>query len=130
MLDPARFRILLVEDNDDNRNMLSRRLSRKGFTVVTATDGEAGIAAAHAQTPDLILMDLSMPGMDGWEAVRRLKADENTRHIPVIALTGHAMGGDREKACSAGCDDYDTKPVEFPRLTKKIIKLLEKCTSL
>lgn len=113
-------RILLVEDNDMNRDMLSRRLQKRAFEVLTAVDGQLGIEAARRDAPDLILMDLSLPEVDGWEATTVLKADERTRHIPVIALTAHAMDGEREKALAAGCDDYDTKPVELPRLLSKI----------
>src|SRR4051812_25057021 len=109
-------KILLVEDNEENLDMLEYRLRRKGFEVHTARNGQEAIAQAQAHRPDLILMDLSMPVMDGWEATRRLKAATETRTIPVIALTAHAMVGDREKAIAAGCDDYATKPVEFPRL--------------
>jgi len=117
-------RILIVEDNEMNRDMLSRRLIRRGYEVVMAVDGEEGIAAAKAQNPDLILMDMSLPVIDGWEATRRLKAEPNTRRIPVIGLTAHAMAGDKEKVIDAGCDDYDTKPVELPRLLRKIEALL------
>lgn len=117
-------KILLVEDNEMNRDMLSRRLQRRGFEVDTAVDGQEGIDKAHAGTPDLILMDMSLPVVDGWEATRRLKADAQTQAIPVIALTAHAMAGDREKALEAGCDDYDTKPIEMPRLLEKINALL------
>ena len=113
-------KLLLVEDNEMNRDMLSRRLQRRGYEVVIATDGEEGIGLAASESPDLILMDMSLPVVDGWEATRRLKADPNTNSIPVIALTAHAMSGDREKAIEAGCDDYDTKPVEFSRLLGKI----------
>ena len=113
-------RILIVEDNEMNRDMLSRRLSRRGYQVLTANDGKAGIDAAVQDQPDLILMDLSLPGIDGWEATRRLKADPRTRAIPVIALTAHAMAGDEKTALEAGCDDYETKPVDFPLLLKKI----------
>ncbi|RLB46049.1 MAG: response regulator [Deltaproteobacteria bacterium] len=118
-------RILLVEDNELNRDMLSRRLSRKSFDVIIAVDGVDGIEKAQAEKPDLVIMDMSLPKMDGWEATRRLKADEKTAHIPVIALTAHAMSGDREKALAAGCDDYDTKPVDFKRLVGKVNALLE-----
>ena len=118
-------KILYVEDNEDNAYMLSRRLSRRGFDVVIARDGREGIGCARDDRPDLILMDLSLPEMDGWEATRRLKQDPSTRSIPVIAVSSHAMRGDREKALAAGCDDYDTKPVEFDRLLAKIEKLLE-----
>ena len=117
-------RILLVEDNELNRDMLSRRLERRGHVVLVAVDGAAGVEAAHAERPDLILMDMSLPVLDGWEATRRLKADGATRLIPVIALTAHAMSGDREQALAAGCDDFDTKPVELPRLLGKIDALL------
>jgi two-component system cell cycle response regulator DivK len=113
-------KILLVEDNEMNRDMLSRRLLKKGFEVVMALDGEQAIEMARSEAPDLILMDISLPGVDGWEATRRLKAMAETRAIPIIALTAHAMAGDREKCLEAGCDDYDTKPVEFPRLLGKI----------
>jgi len=117
-------KILLVEDNEMNRDMLSRRLARKGYEVVCAIDGEQGVAMATSEAPDVILMDMSLPIMDGWEATRKLKADESTRAIPVIALTAHAMEGDEQKARDAGCDDYDTKPIEFPRLLAKIEALL------
>jgi CheY-like chemotaxis protein len=117
-------KILLVEDNEMNRDMLSRRLQRRGYGVLIATDGAEGVAQAQAEVPDLILMDMSLPVLDGWEATRRLKAAPGTRSIPVIALTAHAMSGDREKAIEAGCDDYDTKPVEFNRLLAKIEALL------
>ena len=119
-------KILLVEDNEMNRDMLSRRLERKGYEVVLAVDGPSGIEMAQSEAPDLVLMDMSLPLLDGWEATRRLKADAQTQHIPVIALTAHAMSSDREKALEAGCDDYDTKPVELPRLLGKIEALLEK----
>lgn len=117
-------KILLVEDNDMNRDMLSRRLARKGYEMLAAADGQQGIEQARASRPDLILMDMSLPVLDGWEATRRLKADPETRAIPVIALTAHAMAGDRERALDAGCDDYDTKPIEFPTLLAKIEALL------
>lgn len=117
-------KILLVEDNETNRDMLSRRLMRKGYEVVIAVDGESGLALAETESPDLILMDMSLPILDGWEASRRLKARPTTQHIPVIALTAHAMSSDREKALEAGCDDYDTKPVELDRLLGKIGALL------
>ena len=117
-------RILLVEDNEMNSDMLSRRLQRKGYTVLLAVDGQQGINMARSESPDLILMDMSLPVIDGWEATRRLKADSETRRIPVIALTAHAMSGDKEKALAAGCDDYDIKPVEFQRLLGKIETLL------
>jgi CheY-like chemotaxis protein len=119
-------KILLVEDNEMNRDMLSRRLTRKGYDVVMATDGQLGLDMAESQAPDLILMDLDLPIIDGWEATRRLKGADATRAIPVIALTAHAMIGDREKAMAAGCDDYDTKPIEFPRLLGKIESLLQR----
>jgi two-component system cell cycle response regulator DivK len=117
-------RILLVEDNEMNRDMLSRRLERKQYSVVMALDGRQALDMARAESFDLILMDLSLPEIDGWEVTRRLKADEATKHIPIIALTAHAMSGDREKAIEAGSDDYDTKPIEFPRLLSKIEKLI------
>ena len=113
-------RVLLVEDNEMNRDMLSRRLSRKGFEVSVALDGAAALEAAAADLPALILMDMSLPVMDGWEATRRIKADVATAAIPVIGLTAHAMEGDREKCLAAGCDDYDTKPVDLPRLLEKM----------
>ena len=119
-------KILLVEDNEMNRDMLSRRLLRNGYEVVIAIDGGEGLAKARAESPDLILMDLGLPGLDGWEATRQLKAEPRTRGIPVIALTAHAMAGDRQKALSAGCDDFDTKPVELPRLLTKIQALLQR----
>jgi CheY-like chemotaxis protein len=117
-------KILIVEDNEMNRDMLSRRLIRRGYQIVMAVDGAEGIATAKAENPDLVLMDMSLPIVDGWEATRRLKAEPLTRAIPVIGLTAHAMAGDREKAIAAGCDDYDTKPVELPRLLQKIETLL------
>lgn len=113
-------KILLVEDNEMNRDMLSRRLKRRGYEVSIAVNGVEGVAMANSQSPDLILMDMSLPVMDGWEATRKIKADSKTQSIPVIALTAHAMSGDREKALEAGCDDYDTKPIELPRLLSKI----------
>jgi CheY-like chemotaxis protein len=119
-------RILLVEDNEMNRDMLSRRLERKGYQVLLAIDGGQGVEMARAEAPDLILMDMSLPVLDGWEATRRLKGEEQTRGIPVIALTAHAMTGDEDKAREAGCDDYDTKPVDLPRLLGKIEALLAK----
>jgi two-component system cell cycle response regulator DivK len=118
-------RILLVEDNEMNRDMLSRRLVRNGYEVFLATDGQQGLDMAVSERPDLILMDMSLPVMDGWEATRRIKANDATRRIPVIALTAHAMAGDREKALEVGCDDYDTKPVEISRLVGKIAALLK-----
>ena len=117
-------RILLVEDNEMNRDMLSRRLERRGYEVIVAVDGEEGVARAKVDAPDIVLMDLSLPGIDGWEATRQLKAAEETRAIPVLALTAHAMAGDREKALEAGCDDFDTKPIDLPRLVDKIDALL------
>lgn len=116
--------ILLVEDNEMNRDMLSRRLERKGFRVLLAMDGRGGMEMANVHAPDLVLMDMSLPVLDGWEATRLLKAAPATRGIPVIALTAHAMSGDRERALEAGCDDYDTKPIELPRLLEKIEALL------
>jgi CheY-like chemotaxis protein len=118
-------KILLVEDNDMNRDMLSRRLERKGHQILIAVDGEQGVAMAQSEIPDLILMDMSLPILDGWEATRRLKATPETKAIPIIALTAHAMAGDREKCYEAGCDDYDIKPVEFARLLGKIQALLD-----
>lgn len=118
------MKLLLVEDNEMNRDMLSRRLMRRGYEVVCAVDGEQGVTMALAERPDLILMDMSLPVLDGWDATRRLKADPDTRGIPVIALTAHAMAGDRDQAVAAGCDDYDTKPVEFERLLAKIEALI------
>lgn len=118
-------KILYVEDNEDNIYMLKSRLERRGFAVVVATDGEQAVEMALAEEPSLIIMDLSLPNVDGWEATRRLKANKQTRHIPVVALSAHAMVGDRETALDAGCDDYDTKPVEFQRLLDKINNLLE-----
>jgi len=117
-------KILLVEDNEMNRDMLSRRLIRKGFEVVMALDGQQAVEAATSECPDLILMDMSLPVIDGWEATRRIKAAPDTAKIPVIALTAHAMSSDREKSMEAGCDDYDTKPIDFPRLLEKIAGLL------
>ena len=117
-------KILLVEDNEMNRDMLSRRLERRGYEVVIAVDGREGVAKAQVEKPQLILMDMSLPKVDGWEATRQLKADERTREIPVIALTAHAMAGDREKALAAGCDDYDIKPVDLKKLQEKIEALL------
>ena len=120
------MKILYVEDNDDNIYMLRSRLTRAGYTVVVATDGAQGVAMAASEQPDLVLMDLSLPVLDGWEAARRIKAEPISRDIPLIALTAHAMAGDKEKALQAGCDDYDTKPVELPRLLGKIQALLDK----
>jgi two-component system cell cycle response regulator DivK len=117
-------RILLVEDNEMNRDMLSRRLERKGFQVTMATDGRQGVDMARAGGYDLILMDMSLPEIDGWEATRQLRAAPETKNVPIIALTAHAMAGDRDKALEAGCNDYDTKPIELPRLLEKIQALL------
>jgi two-component system, cell cycle response regulator DivK len=117
-------KVLLVEDNEMNRDMLSRRLIRRGFDVVFAVNGKQGVDLARSEKPDIILMDMSLPIMDGWEATRCVKGDDATRSVPVIGLTAHAMSGDREKALEAGCDDYDTKPVEFDRLIGKIERLL------
>jgi two-component system cell cycle response regulator DivK len=117
-------KILLVEDNEMNRDMLSRRLIRRGYEVVIAVDGQQGVDLAGSIAPDLILMDMSLPIIDGWEATRRIKANEATKQIPVIALTAHAMAGDREQALAAGCDDYDTKPIDLERLLPKIQKFL------
>ncbi len=119
------MRVLLVEDNEMNRDMLSRRLSRRGFDVLIAVDGAQGIQVAKTELPDLILMDMSLPVVDGWEATRQLKTDTQTQSIPVIALTAHAMSGDRDKALSAGCDDYDTKPIDLDRLLGKMERLLK-----
>ena len=118
------MKILYVEDNDDNVYMLKNRLTRAGFTIVIATNGVQGVAMAASEQPDLIIMDLTLPDMDGWEASRRIKADPATKHIPVVALTANAMAGDREKALAAGCDDFDTKPVELERLLGKIRALM------
>ena len=117
-------KILLVEDNEMNRDMLSRRLERKGFEVAIAVDGRQGVEMAKADSYDLILMDMSLPEIDGWEATRQLRAEPGTQKVPIIALTAHAMAGDREKALEAGCDDYDTKPIELPRLLSKMESLL------
>ena len=117
-------KILLVEDNEMNRDMLSRRLHKRGYEIVIAVDGQQGVALAQAEAPDLIVMDMSLPVLDGWEATRQLKAAPATRAIPIIALTAHAMAGDRERAQEAGADDFDTKPVELPRLLEKIETLL------
>ena len=122
-------KILLVEDNEMNRDMLSRRLLKAGFEMVMAVDGEQAIDLARSEAPDLILMDISLPGLDGWEATRLLKAGPETRSIPIIALTAHAMAGDREKSLAAGCNDYDTKPIDFRRLVQKIQGLLGKETT-
>ena len=117
-------KILLVEDNEMNRDMLSRRLERRGYEVVIAVDGQEGVDLAQSSAPDLILMDMSLPVIDGWEATRQLKASPGGKDVPIIALTAHAMSGDREKALDAGCDDYDTKPIELPRLLGKMEALL------
>jgi two-component system, cell cycle response regulator DivK len=119
-------KVLLVEDNEMNRDMLSRRLARRGFHVISAVDGQQGVDLARSEKPDIILMDMSLPVMDGWEATRRVKSDDATHNVPVIGLTAHAMSGDREKAIEAGCDDYDTKPVDLDRLLEKIEHLLRK----
>jgi len=119
-------KILLVEDNEMNRDMLSRRLERKGYAVILAVDGQQGVDLTRSERPDLILMDMSLPVLDGWEATRLIKADPVTQAIPVIALTAHAMLGDREKAFAAGCDDYDIKPIDLPRLLSKIEACLDK----
>ncbi len=113
-------KILIVEDNEDNRDMLVRRLARRGYETIVAVDGQQGIELANAERPDLILMDMSLPVLDGWEATRQLKASAQTAHIPIIGLSANAMAGDREKGLAAGCDDYDTKPVEITRLLEKI----------
>ena len=117
-------KVLLVEDNEMNRDMLSRRLARKGYEVVIAVDGRVGVDMASSERPDIILMDMNLPIIDGWDATRRIKASPDTQAIPIIALTAHAMTGDSDKAMEAGCDDYDTKPVELPRLLEKIERLL------
>ena len=119
-------KLLLVEDNEMNRDMLSRRLQRRGYEVIIAVNGEEGVKRAQSEAPDLILMDMSLPVLDGWEATKRLKAAPKTQSIPILGLTAHAMSGDREKAIEAGCDDYDTKPIEFSRLLEKIHALLGK----
>ncbi len=119
-------RILLVEDNEMNRDMLSRRLQRRGYDVIIALDGDAGVTMAASERPDLILMDMSLPVLDGWEATRRIKGTPETASIPIIALTAHAMAGDKDKALEAGCDDYDAKPIDFERLLGKMQALLKK----
>ena len=118
-------KILIVEDNEENRDSLSRRLQRRGFAVIIAEDGKAGVAMAQSEKPDLILMDMNMPELDGWEATRHLKAAAETKDLPVIALTAHAMSGDRDRALEVGCADYHTKPVEFPKLLAQIEALLQ-----
>jgi two-component system cell cycle response regulator DivK len=118
-------RILLVEDNEMNRDMLSRRLERRGYEVIVAVDGEEGVARARSDAPDLVIMDMSLPVLDGWEATRRIKAAPETAAIPVIALTAHVMSGDRERALEVGCDDFDTKPIDLPRLLSKVEALLD-----
>lgn len=123
-------KILLVEDNEMNRDMLKRRLKRKGYDVFLAVDGAEGVELSQTQHPDLILMDMSLPVMDGWQATQKIKTNPKTKNIPVIALTAHAMAGDREKCLAAGCNDYDTKPIEFPRLLQKIEVLLQQSTPL
>jgi two-component system cell cycle response regulator DivK len=120
----AKLKVLLVEDNELNRDMLSRRLSRRGYEVVVAVDGQQGIDMARSEHPDIILMDISLPVLDGWAATRALRADDATRSTPVIALTAHAMVGDRDRSLEAGCDDYDTKPIELDRLLEKMKRLL------
>ena len=122
------LKVLLVEDNEMNRDMLSRRLARRGFDVLMAVDGEQGVQMAKTEMPDLILMDMSLPVLDGWEATRQIKAEATTQSIPLIALTAHAMAGDRDKSIQAGCEDYDTKPIELPRLLDKMDRLLNEKT--
>lgn len=119
-------KLLLVEDNEMNRDMLSRRLERRGYAIAAAVDGQEGVTKAHSEKPDLILMDMSLPVMDGWEATRRIKAAAETKHIPIIALTAHAMASDEQRARDAGCDDFDTKPIELPRLLGKIEAQLQR----
>ena len=123
-------KILIVEDNEENRDSLSRRLQRRGFAVIIAEDGKAGVAMARSEKPDLILMDMNMPELDGWEATRQLKAAAETKDLPVIALTAHAMSGDRDRALEVGCADYHTKPVEFPKLLAQIETLLQNKTAI
>ena len=118
-------KVLIVEDNEMNRDMLSRRLMKRGYEIIMAVDGQQGVEMAAAETPDIILLDMSLPVLDGWDAARKLKSEDSTKGIPIIALTAHAMEGDREKAIEAGCDDYDTKPVEFKRLLGKMKDILE-----
>jgi CheY-like chemotaxis protein len=119
-------RLLVVEDNEENRDALSRRLQRRGFEVLIAVDGKSGVETAKTEKPDLILMDMNMPELDGWEATRQIKAEETTRDLPVIGLTAHAMPGDRERAIEAGCADYHTKPVDFPKLLAQIEAILQR----
>ncbi len=119
-------KILIVEDNELNRDMLSRRLTRKGYEIAIAVDGGDGLAKADSESPQIILLDMSLPVMDGWQVAKAVKASDKLKHIPIIALTAHAMVGDREQALAAGCDDYDTKPIDLPRLLEKIEKLLKK----
>ena len=119
-------KILLIEDNELNRDMLSRRLAKRGYEIVTAVDGETGVASARTESPALILMDVSLPGIDGWEATRQLRAAPETRDIPIVALTAHTLPSDRETAMAVGCDDFDTKPIELPRLLEKIEALLNR----
>ncbi|HHT0594213.1 TPA: response regulator [Legionella anisa] len=121
------IKILIVEDNELNLDMLSRRLQRKGYEIISAVDGEKGVSMAKAENPDLILMDLSLPVLDGYDATRQLKSDPKTNAIPIIALTAHAMVGDREKAVDAGCDDYEVKPIDLPRLLEKMERLVKPC---
>ena len=123
-------KILLIEDNEMNRDMLTRRLQRRGYHIVSAGDGEQGLSLARVEAPDLILMDITLPGIDGWEVARLLKADHSTRHIPIIALTARVLLSDQAKAFEVGCDDYDTKPIDFGRLTEKIGNLLVEKKSL
>ena len=122
----SKAKILVVEDNEMNMDMLRRRLIRKGFEVVSAMDGEEAVEKLEAETPALILMDVGLPGMDGWETTKEIRANEKTKNVPIIALTAHAMAGDREKAIEVGCDDYETKPIDFPKLLAKMDKLLDK----
>ncbi|AWN73195.1 response regulator [Legionella anisa] len=121
------IKILIVEDNELNLDMLSRRLQRKGYEIISAVDGEKGVSMAQSENPDLILMDLSLPVLDGYDATRQLKSDPKTSAIPIIALTAHAMVGDREKAVAAGCDDYEVKPIDLPRLLEKMERLVKAC---
>jgi CheY-like chemotaxis protein len=123
-------KILIVEDNEENRDSLSRRLQRRGYAIVTAADGNAGLAMAQSEKPDLILMDMNMPELDGWEATRQIKAIEELRDVPVLALTAHALAGDRERALEVGCADYHTKPVDFPKLLARIEAILQNRTTV